>query len=73
MPKLKHRIKPSPLGELRSERAQAEEWLRGAVEDFIDNPGDPWDLLENLRNEYLPRYRAAFMRVRQAERKGTSP
>jgi hypothetical protein len=68
MPKLKHRIKPSPLGELRSERAQAEEWLRGAVEDFIERPkaGRADYITENL-----PRYRAAFMRVRQAERKGT--
>jgi hypothetical protein len=71
MPKLKHRVKPSPLHTLRRERAQAEEWLRGAVEDFIDHPKNIPLLLEHLENDCLPLYRTAYMRVRKAERKGT--
>lgn len=66
MPRLIRRVQPSSLASLRRERAQAEEWLRGAVEDYLERP-------KASRADYiaenLDRYRVAHMRVRQAERK----
>lgn len=69
MPKLKRKVPAVTLLTLRSERDQAEHWLRTAMEDYLERPDQ--DAAYEIADDYLPRYRAAWMRVRKAERKET--
>lgn len=67
MPTLKLRVRPRTLAELRQERDLAEEWLRDAIEDYVASPSK--EDAEQIKDDYLPRYRRAHLHLRAKERR----